>query len=241
MRTLRAYFLRHAESVSNADPGVVALPSEAGDRLSRLGREQARVAARQLAAATGGGAFDRIFSSPLRRARETADAVSDELAVPVEILDSITELRESEGYGKLPAEEQRLRRWSVWMAEHGHDPDYSYHGGESFNDLLGRVHETKATLEGMAERSAQGDGGEGPSVLAVSHGIFLRFFFFDSLLGKAFRASQVGRLWQLRTLNCGVSLFEYRASDRRGQDAEKDPSTDPWRCITWMARPWNPA
>src|SRR5215211_6582529 len=99
MRTLHAYFLRHAESVSNADPGVVALPSKAGDRLSTLGREQARVAARQLAAATGGGAFDRIFSSPLRRARETADAVSDELAVPVEILDSITELRESEGYG----------------------------------------------------------------------------------------------------------------------------------------------
>jgi len=239
MRSLRAYFLRHAESVSNADAGVVALPPEKGDRLSELGQEQARRAASHLADAVGGGALDRILASPLHRARETADVVSEELGLPVETLDSMTELRESEGYGELSAEEQRLHRWSVWMAEHGHDPDYSYRGGESFNDLLGRVRETKAALEAMAERPG-GKDGAGPHVLAVSHGIFLRFFLLDCLLGEDFRASHVPRLWQVRTVNCGMSLFEYHAPDRGEEEAEKDPSPDPWRCITWMARPWDP-
>jgi broad specificity phosphatase PhoE len=223
-RAMRVYFLRHAESVSNADLGVVALPPERGDRLSDRGREQARLAAAHL----GDLGVSRVFSSPLNRARETAQPAGEELGLAVETLDSITELRESEGYGELSAEEQKLHRWSVWMAEHGHDPDYSYRGGESFNDLLGRVRGAKGALEALAEE----DGG---TLLAVSHGIFLRFFLLDCLLGDGFQASHVPRLWQLRTVNCGLSLFECVTDDE-----EKDPSPDPWRCLTWMARPWDP-
>src|SRR5215208_2638867 len=218
----RIFFLRHAESVSNADLGVVALPPERGDRLTDQGREQAVAAGRYLAENDLG--IKRVLASPMQRARETADALAGELGLAVETLDDSQELRESEGYGELTAEEQRLHRWSVWMTEHGNDPDYSWQGGESFNDLIGRVRAVRGSLEKLVD--------ENDAVLAVSHGIFLRFFLMECLLGDAFTASQVGRLWQLRTVNCGLSLFEFLP----GEPDEKDPSEDPWRCVTWMAR-----
>jgi broad specificity phosphatase PhoE len=224
--SLRAYFLRHAESVSNANLGVVAMPPERGDRLTDQGRGQAAAAGRYLADNDLG--IQKVFTSPMRRARETAEAVAGEVGLPVEKLEDSQELRESEGYGEMTPEAQRLHRWSVWMTEHGSDPDYSWHGGESFNELIGRVRAVKASLESLA--------GECDAVLAVSHGIFLRFFLLECLLGDAFDASQVGRLWQVRTANCGLSLFEFLP----GEPDEKDPSEDPWRCVTWMARPWDP-
>jgi broad specificity phosphatase PhoE len=217
---VRVLFLRHAESESNAHPEAAALPEAQGDRLTPRGWEQARAAARWLSAVRP----DRLLSSPMRRARETATVISEELGMPIELSELICELRESDDYLSLPPEEQKLRRWSVWMAEHGHDPDWSPPGGESFNTVLGRVRRFKRELEASDPET---------TILAVSHGIFLRFFLFDSLLAESFAAPQVGRLWQLRTANCGLSVFDH--GERRHP---ADPEMEGWICATWMARPW---
>jgi broad specificity phosphatase PhoE len=70
------------------------------------------------------------------------------------------------------------------------------------------------------------------TVIAVSHGIFLRFFLIDSLLGDRFAARDVDRLWQLRTTNCGLSVFEH---GERYHPA--DPPRDGWVCSRWMSPP----
>jgi broad specificity phosphatase PhoE len=191
----------------------MSLPRGQGDRLTELGWEQARAAARHLAAI---GAR-RILSSPLRRARETAEALAEVLELPVVELEDLRELRESDGFDELSLEDQRLRRWSVWMTEHGDDPDYSYRGGESFNRVLGRVRSVQHRLVA--------DGDE--NVIAVSHGIFLRFFLMWSLLAEEFGPHQAERLWRLGTYNCGHSVFAH---------AEPDPTDvgGAWRCLTWM-------
>jgi broad specificity phosphatase PhoE len=168
----------------------------------------------------------KLLHSPLRRAAETSEPIGEELGLePIE-LDYVHELRESVGYGKLDAEEQRLHRWSERMYEHRDDPDYSTDGSESFNDVLARVRRLKAELETTA-------AGETP--LLVTHGIFLRFFFFDSLLGDAFGPRLAKRMWHLRSVNCGLSAFE--CGERwHPMDAE----TPGWTCLTWMERPWDP-
>jgi ribonuclease H / adenosylcobalamin/alpha-ribazole phosphatase len=217
---MRVHILRHGESASNAAPGAIALPGDEGDRLTELGRRQALEAGRHL----GGLGATQILTSPLRRARETAEALASSLELPIVVWDELRELRESDGYGELGAEEQRLRRWSVWMAEHAGDPDHSYRGGESFNDVLGRVRAVQGRLV------AEGD----QSVLAVSHGIFTRFFLMWSLLGDRFDPGQAQRLWQLGSHNCGLSSFEHLEPGASGY------APDSWRCLTWMQRPWDP-
>jgi broad specificity phosphatase PhoE len=218
----RAIFVRHGESVSNADPELAALPPEQGDRLTELGREQSRAAAEALVAYQP----TDLLSSSMGRARETAKLIGERLGLEVAELPYIHELRESRGYAAMGAEEQKLRRWSAWMAEHPDDPDFSWQGGESFNQVRARVRELKQDLEQHFDRRRP---------LVVSHGLFLRFFLFDSLLGDAFGPGQVQQLWYVRSVNCGVSVFE---RGERWHSADFD--TPGWTCVTWMARPWDP-
>lgn len=216
-----AHFIRHGESASNAEPGR-DLPDERGDRLTERGHAQAAAAAQHL----GGLGIERLWSSPLRRARETAAPIAAELGLEVEIHDDLRELREADGHADLAGEEQRLRRWSVWMAEHPDQPDFAPPGGESFAAMLDRVERVKALL--LEHRDQR--------VLAISHGILLRFLFLHSLLERDFGPVQVPRMWQLRTVNCGLSAFQHR---RHGEETAY-PSPGEWLCLTWMARPWDP-
>jgi probable phosphoglycerate mutase len=211
---MRVLFLRHGESVSNAASDRIGLPEERGDRLTDLGREQSRAAARAL---RGAGAV-RLVSSSMRRARETAAILAPELGLEVEVDPDLAELRESEGFGELDVDEQDRRRWSRWMSEHD-DPAYAAPGAESFAAVLRRVRRVRSRLE--ADRRS-------PTV-AVSHGIFLRFFLADCLLGERFEPGLVERLWQLDTRNCGLTTFELQPPD-----PIRNPAPDRWRCLGWM-------
>jgi broad specificity phosphatase PhoE len=211
---VRVLFVRHGESVSNSAIDRVGLPEEQGDRLTELGREQSRVAARALR--TAGAA--RLISSSMRRAIETAEVLAPELGLEVEVDPELAELRESEGFGELEPAEQAQRRWSTWMSERG-EAGYAPPGAESFADVLGRVRRVKARLQADPRSPA----------IAVTHGIFLRFFLADSLLGERFEAGMVDRLWQLDARNCGICTFEVQPPD-----PIRNPAPGRWRCVSWM-------
>ncbi len=212
---MRALFLRHGESVSNADPKNVSLPIAEGDRLTERGWAQARAAGRAL---RGSGAT-RLLVSPMRRAAETAEAVNESLELPLERLGGIHELREPQGFGEMSPERQMLARFSVRMSEHAADPDHAPAGAESFNQVLARVHRLKSLLEERQDELP----------LLVAHGLFLRFFFFDSVLGEGFVPATAARLWHLRSVNCGLSVFE---CGERWHPA--DAETPGWTCVSWM-------
>jgi broad specificity phosphatase PhoE len=98
--------------------------------------------------------------------------------------------------------------------------------GESFEGLVGRVRELKATLEAA-------EPGELP--LVVGHGIFTRFFLLDSVLGDAFEPSMAAGIWNLGSHNCGLSVFA------RGETRDPSGAEVPgWTCLSWMQRPWDP-
>ena len=219
----RAIFVRHGQSVSNADPKTASLPTKEGDRLTDLGREQARRVAEHLLPFAG----THLLHSNMRRARETAEIINEHLGLPVRELDYIQELRESDDYQDLAPEEQKLHRWSVRMAEAADDPDAAPGGAESFNDVLGRVTRFKEELDEL--------GAEGQVPVVVTHGLFLRFFLAHCIYGDEFAPRHAPRLWQMRSLNCSISVFEH------GEVWHAvDPEIKDWSCITWMARPWDP-
>ncbi|HKH64159.1 MAG TPA: histidine phosphatase family protein [Solirubrobacterales bacterium] len=184
---MRALFLRHGESVHNADrSGEPAAHSE-GDKLTEKGIEQAHAAGAGLAE----HGVTRLLTSPLRRARETAEAVAGPLGLAPEEIDYVGELTSA----------------------------------ETFEGAVERVRRLKAELEA-------GDAGGLP--LLVTHGIFMRFFLLDSVLGDRFEAAMAAGIWNLGSHNCGLSTFAYGES--------RDPLGQPipgWTCLTWMERPWS--
>jgi phosphohistidine phosphatase len=77
---MRVYLVRHAE----AEPGT---PDDEQRALTPAGKEQARQLADRLAA--DGVEPDAILTSPLRRARQTAEALGDRLGVRPEADDRL--------------------------------------------------------------------------------------------------------------------------------------------------------
>jgi broad specificity phosphatase PhoE len=91
----RLLLIRHGQASFDAHPERAF---EDYDRLSERGREQSRALGDELAA--GGVVFDRVYSGPLTRQRETAEAVADAYARagrPWPSVVEVGELAEHEG------------------------------------------------------------------------------------------------------------------------------------------------
>lgn len=102
---MRALLLRHGESAHNADRSGEPVAHSAGDKLTEKGIEQAHAA--------GAGLRDlgvtRLLSSPLRRARETAQAVGAALGLDPEEVDYTGELTSGESFEQAVARVRRLK------------------------------------------------------------------------------------------------------------------------------------
>ncbi len=113
--------VRHGRTVHNA---TGLLLGRLDPPLDDLGRRQAAA----LAAAVG--PVDRVISSPLRRARETAEAFGGE----VEIDERWIEVDYGE-YDGMPLGEVPAESWAAWRS----DAEYAPPGGESLRSLGSRV------------------------------------------------------------------------------------------------------
>jgi probable phosphoglycerate mutase len=102
--------------------------------LSPDGAEQARRVAAQLATREG---VKAVVSSPLRRARRTAEAIAAELGLSVTIDDSLIETDFGDWEGLTFAEVQQ--RWPDLLTEWLASPDVAPPGGESFAVTAERV------------------------------------------------------------------------------------------------------
>jgi len=119
------YYLRHGETEANASRTIAG---SLDVDLTPLGREQALLAARALA----GEPITAVYSSPLRRARETAEPVAAALGLPVTVIEDIAERNWGELEGK--PRDTRIR---------GKRPP----GSESVQDFSARVLGGLATID----------------------------------------------------------------------------------------------
>ncbi|HSS42005.1 MAG TPA: histidine phosphatase family protein [Solirubrobacterales bacterium] len=102
---MRALLLRHGESVHNAArSGEPAAHSES-DKLTEKGVAQAHAAGAGLRE----HGVTRLLTSPLRRARETAQAVGDAIGLEAEELDYVGELTSAETFEQAIERVRRLK------------------------------------------------------------------------------------------------------------------------------------
>jgi probable phosphoglycerate mutase len=161
------WFLRHGETDWNAQglsQGNVDVP------LNPTGHAQARSAAERLR----NRSITAIVSSPLSRARVTAEAVGDALGLPIKIDDGLCEVR----FGV--QEGQPMSGWfEDWMAGR-FTPD----GAESFAALRHRA----VTAVNFATSLA-------PLVLVVSHGALFRALRTAMAIAPVLRTPNAVPIW----------------------------------------------
>lgn len=150
------YLVRHGETEWNVER---RMQGRRESRLTALGRRQAAAMAELLAGLIGAepDAAWRLVSSPLGRARETAEAIGVRLGLPVESDARLTEIAFGGWEGRLREEvapqHPELFATREWLV--------SPPGGESFEEVRARVASFLADLPPEPERR----------VIAVSHGV----------------------------------------------------------------------
>jgi len=141
--SLHLYLARHGQTDWNLDG---RLQGSADIPLNTTGRQQARMLARTLA----GIHLDAVYSSELKRSRETAEIVHGSASLTM--LAGLNERRLGAFEGRPSSPEYEHRR---------QDPGDGLDGGESLTQLLARV---QTALEGILARHRSG------TVLIVGHG-----------------------------------------------------------------------
>ncbi|HTR76293.1 MAG TPA: histidine phosphatase family protein [Solirubrobacterales bacterium] len=104
---MRVLFLRHGESAHNVHTGEERLNEDIGDRLTERGRAQAKEAAAGLSRLELG--ITRLFTSPMRRAVETAAAVGAALDLEPEPIPYAFEYNRREPFADGIARVRRLK------------------------------------------------------------------------------------------------------------------------------------
>ncbi|NKY88552.1 bifunctional RNase H/acid phosphatase [Nocardia veterana] len=151
-RPTRLLLLRHGQTELSVERRY---SGRGNPELTALGREQAARAAKYLAAK---GDIAAVVTSPLGRARETAQAAAQALDVPVRVLDALTEtdFGEWEGLTFAEAAQRDPELHQRWLG----DPSLPAPGGESFDAVRERVEAARRDLIALYP---------GQNVVVVSH------------------------------------------------------------------------
>lgn len=151
-RSNRFWLMRHGEALSNAR-GFVDDGRDPENGLTGEGRE----AVRQAAQALKGQGITVIYTSPVRRAQETAEVVRQELGLPQEALRVDERLREV-GVGDLQG--QSLEKWHEVMGPPRARFDAPPAGAEPWEAVRQRAAQALFAID---------EAHEGDRVLIVSH------------------------------------------------------------------------
>jgi broad specificity phosphatase PhoE len=164
----RLLLLRHGQSEWNAQQ---RWQGHGDPSLTELGRAQAREAAAQLASA----GIERMVSSDLARAFETAEIVAAALGLALE-RDAVWRERDIGSWTGLKREEIAARWPTEYARFRSHDADARPGGGESDAMLRARAHEALASLRARYPSAR---------VLVVTHRGIARMLAPEKPLGNA--------------------------------------------------------
>ncbi|MBN1589853.1 MAG: histidine phosphatase family protein [Pirellulales bacterium] len=185
------YLVRHGATDNNEQKPPVLQGQRLDVGLSDAGRDEADRAAGCLASRR----VDAVYSSPLRRAVETAQAIADRHDLPVEVIDGLIEVDvgEWEGLDWNAIMRADPDAYEAFMTDAGANP---YLGGECLREVLDR---TTPVLDGLLRDNL------GRHVVVVAHNVVNRAYL-TRLLGIP--------LAQYRSIpqdNCGLNVIRFRA------------------------------
>jgi alpha-ribazole phosphatase len=184
---IKLYLVRHGETKGNVEQwyqGSTDVP------LNDHGVEQARYLSRFWKDLH----FDAVYSSPLQRARTTAEIIAAPHGTPVETYPELQEIDFGVWEGHTYTE--ITRQWPGEIeAFYDSNGSIQAHGGESFREVEQRI--TPKVKELLSHHK------DGDTVLIVSHGASIRCLLFG-LLGL-----DMSRIWCFAQYNTAFDVIEY--------------------------------
>lgn len=178
------YIVRHGETDWNVEGRY---QGRQDTELNEKGRSQAREIKEKLKDVK----FDKIISSPLKRAYETAEIIAN--GFPIEVDSRLIERSNGELEGKLREEIHQIVNYN--------DPKETRYGIENINDLRARVFDFCKHLEEISE---------GKNVLVVTHAgvcIYVRCYFEGEPPEMNYRSYRLN--------NCEVITYEGMKKNER--------------------------
>lgn len=186
------YVVRHGESEEVRDE-VYYGPEQS---LTERGFEEARLAGERFKMIS----FEKIITSPWKRARQTAEEIQKATGVAGEEYLPLHELEVPEElYGK-KKDTDDVRVFKEAKEAHAHDPLWHYAQEEHFAEASARV---GGALQALALRSEE-------RVLAVTHHKIIKLMLGRVLFGEAFTPLHFQAIYEHLTLSpAGITLLEY--------------------------------
>jgi len=167
---MKIYLIRHCES---EDDILNCYGGCADFDLTDFGRETAKKASNNLV----GLNIQKIFSSPYKRAKNTAKIFGDKIGVDIEI---VNDLREHNVHGVMAGVNKDLAKeiFSFWLGQeqykgYGYSAGKSFYGGEDVKEFDARV---KKSFKYVAKQNFE-------TVAVVAHGGVFRSTY-KNILGK---------------------------------------------------------
>lgn len=171
--TLRVHLVRHGATPSTLDD---RFSGHEDVELSEEGVRQARLLGQRLASQP----IAAVYSSPLKRARDTAELISEPLGLSVQLVDQLREL--SHGRWEGLTRQQVCDRWKEEYDAWNEDPfSFAPQGGETGLVLLARALPALLQLVDVHRSDRE--------IVVVSHKATIRFLV-SSLLGFDPRAAR---------------------------------------------------
>lgn len=186
---MQVLFVRHGESDSNASDTFLHDPE-----LTEKGKRQAVEVSSRLAKLK----VKTIYTSPLKRARETAQMIAR--AHKCELIESaslVERVRPSSMFGMTRGTPEYIRIHDAYSATFA--AGEIYEDGESYHQIMQRV------LDAQASVIVPVDG----TIVVVSHGYFIRAFIGHVLFGERLTPRLLTDMRRhFRTMNTGITEFE---------------------------------
>ncbi len=187
------YFLRHGQSVDNVSPVFQSVNSP----LSQTGIAQAKSLAERLSKIE----FDALIASPVKRAKQTAEYISERTGKAIILSDLFVERIKPDEIDGMPWEDEVSnniwRKWEETLYESGRHVS----NGENYDDTVARADKALAFLEARPESS----------IAVVTHGYFLRAIIARVLLGDNLTGEIMKRFQQLAAIeNTAITVLNYK-------------------------------
>lgn len=190
---MKVFIVRHGESEGN----VSRRHQTETEVLTSLGEEQAGKVASRFQHIK----IDRIISSPMTRAKQTAQAIASVTNAPILLDEHFKEIKHPQVIEGLHHLDPKAMAVKNILEQHSEDPNFHHSDEENYFDFISRVSKGLRSLEQWESEQ---------HIVVTTHGHVLRVLFGLIIFGFEFGPHEFDRMiHQITTSNTGITLAEF--------------------------------